>query len=568
MQINAINNSVIKHRNNQKNENDAPPSFKGEGGLLMSLSKPLQKFDANPILGVIFLDVISAIAPNTIIDTIDRNPVQGFETFRRESSGLVINCLLPGLLVGAAAWAAKGAVLGDEFKDLNAHKIYAGKDTLEASADIWKKTSKGKSKEEQLKEFIHMSFDERIKPNSQSRMALDIDKTEIIKQKNNAVDELAKAIIETSKDKKGKFGIENKTLNDLHQKLATIYGQSKGLEVKKADGKTFTTGMKNYIRDTYALGKTFLDEKVTHGNIDTLASKLKKLNRVKSIITMAGVGTLALSMQAINRKITEKTSGRKGYSGYKDLSISNEDIEENKKKLSVGKLLSSAWFTSLAFVSMGRPNKSTWDFAAPTTTMNQARTLSLATDVGRVNAADDKNELKDTTARDTVIFMNLYVLGDYVQKGVVELAQKLHKNKTGEDLNLMNESQKINKDDNLFKKIGKWVKGKSIKSFEEIEGTTTKENAKNLLLRKKIVTGANLAGIGYSLVALGIFTPIMIAKMTNKNREKQLAKLNVTPPAATQDDSKKSDTIASKSTSTKKDDGEKKTAKLFDNFKN
>lgn len=568
MQINAINNSVIKHRNNQKNQDNTPPSFKGEGGLLMSLSKPLQKFDANPILGVIFLDVISAIAPNTIIDTIDRNPVQGFETFRRESSGLVINCLLPGLLVGVAAWAAKGAVLGDEFKELNAHRIYAGKDTIEASADIWKKTSANKSKEEQLKEFIHMSFDERIKPNSQSKMALELDKTQITKQKNDAVDELAKAIIESSKNKNGKFGIENKTLNDLHQKLATIYGQSKGLEVKKADGKTFTTGMKNYIRDTYALGKTFMNEKVNHSNIDNLASKLKKLNRVKSIITMAGVGTLALSMQAINRKITEKTSGRKGYSGYKDLSVSNEDLEENKKKLSVGKLLSSAWFASLAFVSMGRPNKSTWDFAAPTTTMNQARTLSLATDVGRVNAADDKNELKDTTARDTVIFMNLYVLGDYVQKGVVELAQKLHKNKTGEDLNLMNEAQKINKDDNIFKKMGKWIKGKSIKSFEEIEGTTTKENAKNLLLRKKIVTGANLAGIGYSLVALGIFTPIMIAKMTNKNREKQLAKMNITPPPAAQDDSKKSGTIAPKSTSTKTEDGDKKTATLFGNFKN
>jgi hypothetical protein len=520
----------------------------------MALAKPLQAMDANPIAGVIFLDVTSAIAPNTAIDTVKRNPVQGFETFRRESSGLIINCLLPGALVGLAALGLKKSIMGEEFKDLPAHKIWASKDTLDAASSTWKSIDQNKSEKAKVREFLQKSFD-AVTPNSQSRLVLEKDNKELLQKRDKALDNLAEAVFDKSNKK---FGISDKKLNELNKELATLYGQSKSIEVKHGN-KTFNTGMKNYIRDTFALSKTYIDKSVNHNNIDKLTNKLKKLNVVKSSATMIGVGILALSMQHINRRITEKVSGRKGYSGYKDLSVSDDEIKESKRGLSVGKVLSSAWFASLALVSMGKPTAGMFNFAAPTTTMNQARSLSLATDIGRVNAADDKNELKDTTARDTVIFMNLYVLGDYVQKGVVDLTQKFYKKKHGVDLNLMNESQKINKDDNLFQKLGKWVKGKSIKSFEEVEGTASKANTQ---LRKNVITAANISGLAYSLVALGIFTPLLIARMTNNNRKKQISKLE--DPQTSQAPT----LTGNKQTNPTPKQKNIKTGKAFDNFKN
>lgn len=540
MQLAPLSNSFQA----KKNQN-AQPSFSNGGAILSALAKPLQAMDANPIQGVIFLDITSAIAPNTAIDTVKRNPDQGFETFRRESSGLIVNCLLPGIAAPIVGYLFKG-MLGDAFSGIAANKIWANKDTIDATASTWNKVSHIEDKEKRVKEFIKQSF-EKVTPNEQSKLILEPNDTKTIAKRDAALGKLAKAILKA--DEKN-VSISSKELNEIHGDLARVYGQSKSVKIKIGDEKTYSTGLKDYIRDNFAMSKAFLDKSITHkdnaitkNNIGNFTTGLKKLLKFKSVATMAGVGILALSMQSINRKITEKMTGRKGYSGYKDLSLESQQTQEDKKKLRMGKLLSSAWFSSLAFVSMGKLSGGMLNFAAPTTTMNQARSLSLLTDVGRVKAADDKNELKDTTVRDTIIFMNLYVLGDYIQKGVVELKQRAYKKKMGIDLNLMNQSQKSNPGDSIFIKFGNWVKGKSIKSFEELEGTSviaktiqkSKEvsaDPKIMQMRKNIVTASNLAGIGYSLVALGIFTPLLIARMTNNNRERQMAKAKLASSAS------------------------------------
>lgn len=528
MQVAPLSNS-FQTKKNQNNQ----PSFSNGGAILAALAKPLQAMDTNPIGGVIFLDITSAIAPNTAIDTVKRNPDQGFETFRRETSGLLVNCVLPGVAVPVVAYLFKNGILGDAFSGVAAHRIWANKDTIDDTASTWKKVSHIENKEEKVREFIKQSFVEKVQANSQSKLVLEPNNLETLKKRDDALEKLTQAILKA--DEKN-VSISTKTLNEIHGDLARVYGASKSVTIK-GEAKTYATDMKKYIRDTFSMSKAFMDKSITNSskeitnqNITKFADKLKTLLKVKSAVTMIGVGALALSMQAINRKLTEKMTGRKGYSGYKDLSVEEKQTPEEKRKLQMGKLLSTAWFSSLAFVSMGKLTGGMLNFAAPTTTMNQARSLSLLTDVGRVNAADDKNELKDTTVRDTIIFMNLYVLGDYVQKGVVELYQRAYKNSKdkpkGIDLNLMNEAEKPDKNASLIKKIGHWVKGKSIKSFEEIEGTATGvlKDAKYTQLRKNVITASNLAGIGYSLVALGIFTPLLIAKMTNHNRQKQLEK--------------------------------------------
>ncbi len=546
MQVALFNNQkIIQKRNSQQRNSSDSTTFSGTGNnFLNKVSKPLQALDANPIVGVIVLDILTAIAPNTIIDTFKRNAAQGFETFRRESSGLIINCLLPGIAVLTVAYAMKKKILGEEFKHIPVHKVWANTNSIDEGVRNWKKVSHMQNKEDRIRAFVEKSF-ENIQDDEKSfaKIGTIEEQKQAAECKKEAIDKLVKEILnpevkkETGfkkfmKDVKGlvpghkdesiNVEINPKKLNELHDIFAKAYGSSKNVVIKISKGDTLSTNMKNHIRNTFSFASAFDDKAIKPDNIDKFAEKMKKLVKGKTLITMLGVGALALSMQAINRAITEKSTGRKGYSGYKNLDGGDIQTPEDKAKLDIGKLVSSAWFLSLGFLSMGKlttPGK--FDFAAPRTTVDQARTLSLTTDVGRVAAADETTELKDTTVRDTIIFLNLYVVGDYVNKMAVEGIQKWYKSKKNIDLNLFNEAPKLDKNAGPIKKFFNWVQGKSIKSFEEIEGTVAKGAEKQL--RKNIVTASTLLSLGYSLGALGIAAPLLIAHMTNKNREKELA---------------------------------------------
>ena len=569
MQVALFNNQTSRQKNRiQSDKATGQPHFSGAFTNAMNLiSKPLQGLDANPLVGVIVLDILTAIAPNTIIDTIKRNAIQGFETFRRESSGLIINCILPGIAVIGAAFALKQKVMGKEFNHIPVHKVWANTKSIDDGLSTWKEVSNIKDKDKRIEAFIKKSF-EKVQCDDKSFMKIgtETEKEQAFKAKNEAIEELIKEIKTPSKkEEKGIKGffikvknaipgfkdtpaeIDNKQLNKIHDKLAKAYGSSKNVIIQGADNKPLSTNMKNHIRNTFAFAHIFDDKSINSGNIDKFAKKMKTLVGNKTLITMAGVGILALSMQAINRIITEKTTGRKGYAGYKNHNGEKIQTPEDKAKLNIGKAISSAWFLTLGVLSMGKFGaKGQFDFAAPRTTMDQARILSLTTDIGRVNAADEKNELKDTTVRDTIIFFNLYMAGDYISKGLVEGCQMRHKRKTGEDLNLFNKPAPINEKNKFkkfYKKIGAWVKGKSIKSFEEIEGTfvqsTKKSKAEINQIRKNVVTASNLMGLIYSLGALGIAAPLLIARMTNKNMEKELAEAKKIKNGAYTSDSQK-----------------------------
>ena len=74
----------------------------------------VQACERNPMLNVSVLDLSTAIVPRSIIETKQSNAYAGMEAFRRESSGLIVNCLLPGYIVmGIAALLEKtGAFKG------------------------------------------------------------------------------------------------------------------------------------------------------------------------------------------------------------------------------------------------------------------------------------------------------------------------------------------------------------------------------------------------------------------------------------------------------------------------
>ena len=118
----------------------ANPSFTGLGSIGQFAIKCMQRCEAEPMLNVTALDLSTAIIPRSIIETVaaskvtdeNGNPVYdekgkqqrrfnmlaGFEAFRRESSGLLINCILPGAFVMGAASLLNGPfkIMGKDSK--------------------------------------------------------------------------------------------------------------------------------------------------------------------------------------------------------------------------------------------------------------------------------------------------------------------------------------------------------------------------------------------------------------------------------------------------------------------
>ena len=91
------NPRIINSKRARKNENKANqqnPNFKGLGGVLLT---GMQACERMPMVNVAVIDMLSAILPRTIVESMT-NWFAGFEAFRRESSGLVVNCLIPSLI--------------------------------------------------------------------------------------------------------------------------------------------------------------------------------------------------------------------------------------------------------------------------------------------------------------------------------------------------------------------------------------------------------------------------------------------------------------------------------------
>ena len=77
-----------------KDGKDSNPNFKGLGAVAIA---GIQACERMPMVNVTVIDMLSAILPRTIVESMT-NWFAGFEAFRRESSGLVVNCLIPSLV--------------------------------------------------------------------------------------------------------------------------------------------------------------------------------------------------------------------------------------------------------------------------------------------------------------------------------------------------------------------------------------------------------------------------------------------------------------------------------------
>lgn len=514
------NPRIINSKRARKNENTASqqnPNFKGLGGVLLT---GMQACERMPMVNVAVIDMLSAILPRTIVESMT-NWFAGFEAFRRESSGLVVNCLIPSLITLGIAKGINGGFMP---KGIDMSECWADSSMIDKAKTYYMEASSPDKVKESLRNII---ADTEGFEGKNKFAFKDILSAEDLEKYSNKLAELSRS------------DLKNRQINKEVKKIsAEIIDKTRIAENIKVAGKggevsasSVTTLLEDSVKFYKGLQKA--GDKIT---VEEFAKRSKNLVRTKSGLGLAVVLPLAISMQYINRWITGKLSGVKGAPIYDDFGKNGkesiEDAPKSKEGLLKQKIISISSMIGVSLLSMmKKPTLGMLEFKGMFPTMDQARIISTATFASRMAAADDKNELAEATVRDIATFSSLYFLGDYAAKAAATVIQ----NKTG--IKLLNETKQLDKDANVFQKAWHWVKDINIKSSEEVVSATEeglkakglKPTAEQLnIIKKELKHATNLrsacqgTSIGVSLALLGIVIPIFTRKNTKKKHEQAL----------------------------------------------
>lgn len=506
------------------------PSFNGLGDGIITAVQLCEKY---PMVNVSALDLSTAIVPRTIIETKESNAHAGFEAFRRESSGLIVNCLIPSFIVMGIAKFIQRPIMGS-FNRANLINTWANSDAIDKIHHFYGNAKGTTPKERVANTFRNMLGNLSGSDADKTRNFSDIFRMEfdsngnVIKVGNAKAEKAIQDLTNVVTAEK----FDRKAVKKAYQTLVEETHIAENIKFKNDKG-FFANNLESVCDDTVKMLRGVLKENITDQNqLANYFKKAKKLVNWKSIGGLGLIIPLAISMQPINRWITRKTSGQKGAPIYKDFGKDNEHKElspKEKRELLAQKFVSIGSMIGVAGLSMfmDRPSLKMFQFKGLFPTMDQARIISTATFASRMGAAEDKNELREATVRDIATFASFYFLGDYVAKGIATLLQKQNK-----DVSLINTLQKRKENANVLEKFWHWAKHTTLKSSDEL--VTVKD--------KKLRTVCQIGNIVFSLLSLGVFIPLYTRSKTNKKHAEELAKLNAekgkTAETSTEDFSK------------------------------
>ena len=461
-------------------------NFKGLGTVMLV---GLQKCEQVPMINVAVIDMLSAILPRTVVESMT-NWFAGFEAFRRESSGLIVNCLIPSFITLGIAKCLNPMFMP---KGTNMSSSWADRDLIQKASEYYEKSNAKDKIQDSLSKILG-----EIEG---------VDGTKKVLFKN----ELGEEAVESYAKKLAEIARKDISNDELKKQVEVISKEivekthvAENIKVDKVNASSVHTMLKDSV-------KFYREFQRTNGKISIadFAKKNKNLVRTKSLLGLAVVLPLAASMQYINRWITGKLSGTKGAPIYDDFGKGQSIEEKTKSKegLLRQKIVSISSMLAVSLLSLTKmPTWKMLDFKGIFPTMDQARIISTTTFASRMAAADDKNELAEATIRDIATFLSLYYLGDVAAKGVATMIQK----KTGTVL--LNDMKPIDEKANVWKKFKHWMKDVNIKSSEEVIG-------------KKAInyrSYCQVANLGVSLALLGLIIPIFTRRNTKKKHEKAL----------------------------------------------
>ncbi|MCD7879157.1 MAG: hypothetical protein LUG16_04400 [Candidatus Gastranaerophilales bacterium] len=520
-----------KYSYNEKNKKHSN-SFNGTvaDAAFNVLDKGFKVLDKNAMIQVSFIDTVSTNIPRTLVD-LKTGLAAAMETFRREFSGLFVNCLMPGLIVKGIAMLLPKS---EQLKGTNPSASWANADAVDKMKNIYNQVQNSGA-EDKTKEYVKTALGS-IEGLDGKNWVKYADKS-AAPQYQEAVDIITGVIKTNPKNKKD-------LLSKAKEKLV---GVTKAENILKFNG-TPQANLEETIRDVTDLGVRFNAVKnkalnsVNESNpqnsmpvvaeaVNKYSDSLKGFVNKKSLIGMATVIGIAVSIQTINRAITRKQFGAEGAPIYKDFGKKDttQKMDENQKKKFFGKkLLSAAGMYGLAAASMmKKPSMKMFQFSGIFPTMDQCRWIAASTFASRMMGAEDENELRETTVRDIASFSGLYFLGDYVKKGAASGIEAFSKTNAGakllgEDIVLLNRSKEavkpvVTAGDSIVKKaggqavyrakqFGNWIKNTELKTAAEVSSVKVR-NLRNI---------CRVADIAFSVAMLGILLPKYNRAVTEK----------------------------------------------------
>lgn len=513
------------------------PSF----GNAAAFTQFLRFLETNQAWGATAVDVTCMGIPRTAVD-MTRSPEAGLETMRREFSSTLDDALVGAFGVGVAMALSNG--LNKEFK-IKAHKMFVSDEALNILGNTWNET-KG---ENQLKKYLNGVISKSSGYNPDFA-----DKTKIDDYGWVKVDEAARKEAVEILAKEIKDGPENIS-KETREHLKALLGGSTGAEHKfkiqstiKDKEEKAVSNLDTYIDNLYKVSKAFIKKGVAetfNGDIshNKFLNSLKKINKSASIGGVAIATGIGLGLQPLNMYLTRKKTGKTGFVGVEG----REPDKSTGFNVLKGAIATAAGYGVLR--SIGKPSEilSKIRFKGFAPTIPQYKFVYGFTIVSRLLSARDKNELRESSIKDSLGFVNWLILGGFVSKLTAAGFEKIDKFKNaGEKFIRYNEKEDgksffkwltnsniVNRDEVLFdglKKAGRDLinkkTGKAL-SFKEMM-KEAKQYAPMANKKVKALGVIQLAGYLYSGIVLGVGIPKLNIAITNsveKKRKAQEAKM-------------------------------------------
>lgn len=544
--LNRINTLNTPINRNAKREN-LNKNFKGgvSDAAFNLLDKGFKVLDKNAMIQVSFVDTVSTNIPRTLVD-LKTGLAAALETCRREFSGLFVNCLMPGLVVkGIAEILPKSK----ELKGTGVVNSWANGDSINKLQGVFAQAQESGAADT-TREYVSKAIGSLSGLDGKTWKNFADNASNPIYQ--DAITNITDAISAKGKDRK----------NLLKQAQSKLVNLTKTESVLKFNG-TPQSNLEETLRDITDLGAKFNTVKNTTisslgeaastmpkeevnakvaDSINKYGNSLKKFVNKKSLIGLGIVIGIAVSIQTINRAITRKQFNAEGAPIYKDFGkkdTTQKMDEKQKKTFGFKKALAAAGMYGVAALSMmKKPSLGMFQFSGIFPTLDQCRWIASSTFASRMLAAEDENELRETTVRDLASFAGLYFLGDYVKKGVASGIEALSKTKqgaklVGENVVLLNRKKEIAKPvleqgasigkkvltqaGYRAKQLGNWIKNTDLKTAGEVANIKTR-NLRNI---------CRVADIAFSIIALGVVLPKYNRAVTEKKvaKAKQLEEM-------------------------------------------
>ena len=239
---------------------------------------------------------------------------------------------------------------------------------------------------------------------------------------------------------------------------------------------------------------------------------MKQLGLSRSLLGLGIASVIGCCIQPFNIYLTKKKTGSDGFVGV-------EGREKDKtNKFKALKALAAAAFGTMSYGLICKfkakdflPNI---QYKGITPTLNQFKLVYGLTIMSRLLAARDKDELRESTVKDTLGYLSWLVFGNFVAKGTLKLLDK----------SLVGRSR----DEILYEALHKagisTVKDGKALSFNKLLKLLPKSD-KLTRVKLRNFNISQLAGYLFSGLVLGVGIPKLNIHMTKKSDEKRKARL-------------------------------------------